>query len=117
MTGPGPAHRLVRAGVPDADRSGGPRRGLAAGRFRRRGHGGLCAGHRSAGPAPAAAVHGSGRRQAPPGRRSAVRKTARTSPRRRWPRPDASSSWAKAAVGSSGVRLAGPSSGWHVGQK
>ena len=43
-------------------RSGGARRGLAAGRLRRRGNRGVRAGHRAAGAAPAAALHGSGRR-------------------------------------------------------
>ena len=48
------------AGVPDRHRSGGARRGLAAGRLGRCGHGALRPGHRPAGAAPAAAVHRSG---------------------------------------------------------
>ena len=47
-------------GVADRDRGGGAGRGLAAGRLGRRRDGALCAGDRSAGAAPAAAVHRAG---------------------------------------------------------
>ena len=56
--------------VPHPHRSGGARRGLAAGRFRGRGHRGLRPGHRAAGAAAAAMVHGAGSRRGSGGARA-----------------------------------------------
>ena len=58
--GPGPAHRLVRAGVPDRHRSGGSRRRLAAGRIGGRRHRAVRPCDRPAGAVAPAAVHRAG---------------------------------------------------------